>query len=191
MKKNVDVPFEVNQGVVDESVEQGVVADAASAELVMEALPGDSASEVEDVPLAVTAEDSTQEHTSEASSTTGKRSAWKVLSNEDLPAVSLREILGGDYLIGSFLRHNIRFILLLVVMGIIYISNRYGAQQDILEEENLRKELLEKKNYAQTQYAQLTMQTRQSALERRLKALGDSTLLSAKEPPFIIIKPEE
>lgn len=191
MKKSVDVPFEVNQGVVDESVEPVVAADAASAELMTEALHEDATSVADDVPLAVAAEDSAQDETPKSASSTDKRSAWKVLSNEDLPAVSLREILGGDYLIGSFLRHNIGFILLLVAMGIVYISNRYGAQQDILEEEDLRKELLEKKNYALTQYAQLTMQTRQSALERRLKALGDSTLLSAKEPPFIIINPEE
>ena len=100
--------------------------------------------------------------------------------------MSLREILGGDYLLGSFLRKNIWFILLLVVLGIIYISNRYGAQQEILEEENLRHELVEKKNYALTQYAELTMKSRQSSIERKLKLLGDSLLTSATEPPFII-----
>ncbi|MBO4801846.1 MAG: hypothetical protein J5545_08290 [Bacteroidaceae bacterium] len=147
----------------------------------------EAASVEDDVPVAVTEDEAAETATTKAQGKS-KRSAWKILSNEDLPAVSLREILGGDYLIGSFLRHNILFILMLVLMGIVYISNRYGAQQEIIEEVNLRKELQEKRSYAQTQYAKLTMQTRQSALEQRLKNLGDSTLLAAKEPPFIIIK---
>ena len=102
--------------------------------------------------------------------------------------MSLRQILGGDYLIGSFLRRQIWFILFLVVLTFLYITNRYASQQEILEEEALRKELVEKKNYALTQYAELTARTRQSSLERLLKTFGDSTLLSAKEPPFIIYK---
>ena len=71
-------------------------------------------------------------------------------------------------------------------MGIIYISNRYGAQQEIIEEEQLRKDLVEKKNYAQTQYAELTMMSRQSGLEDRLRAIGDSLLATSNEPPFVI-----
>lgn len=116
------------------------------------------------------------------------RSGWRLFSAEDLPQVSLRQILGGDYLIGSFLRRQIWFILFLVVLTFLYITNRYASQQEILEEEALRKELVEKKNYALTQYAELTARTRQSSLERLLKTFGDSTLLSAKEPPFIIYK---
>ncbi|MCR4993996.1 MAG: hypothetical protein K6A32_01230 [Bacteroidales bacterium] len=114
------------------------------------------------------------------------RSAWRILLTEDLPQVSLREILGGDYLIGDFLRRNIVFILLLVVLAILYITNRYAAQQEIIEHEQLRKELTEKKNYALTQYAELTMFTRQSSIENTLKSFGDSLLTAPKEPPFII-----
>ena len=169
MKQNDDVPFEVTPGIADDVVEQ-VVED--------------------DVPVAMTTEEEPETETLDEPSSTGRRSAWKVLSSEDLPAVSLREILGGDYLIGSFLRHNIGFILTLVILSIFYISNRYGAQQEILEEANLRKVLLDKKNYAQTQYAKLTMQTRQSTLERHLKALGDSTLVAPHEPPFVILRKE-
>lgn len=130
----------------------------------------------DDIPMAVTEE-------SEGEAT---RSGWRLFSSEDLPQVSLREILGGDYLLGSYLRRNIWFILLLVLLSILYISNRYAAQQEIIEEENLRQELVEKKNYALTQYAALTMASRQSSIERKLRQLGDSLLMSATEPPFII-----
>jgi len=130
----------------------------------------------DDIPMAVTVEDK-EGH---------KRATWKIFASEDLPQLSLREVLGGDYLLGSFLRRNILFILLLVFLGILYISNRYAAQQEIIEEEQLRKELVERKNYALTQYAELTMRSRQSSIERRLKAFGDSLLTSPKDPPFII-----
>ncbi|MBR1682483.1 MAG: hypothetical protein IJ767_03460 [Bacteroidaceae bacterium] len=137
---------------------------------------GDESTPVpDDVPVATTEEDAHE-----------RRSAWRLFSSEDLPQLTLREILGGDYLIGSFLRRNIWFILVLVLLGILYISNRYAAQQEIIEEEHLRNELVEKKNYALTQYATLTMSSRQSNIERKLQQMGDSLLKSATEPPFII-----
>lgn len=178
MKKNDDVLFEVSQGVEEATADLAMTDNAPSGVPVPDDIPVATTEAEATAGTVVAAEDAAP----------SRRSAWKALSSEDLPAVSLREILGGDYLIGSFLRHNIAFILLMVIMGIVYISNRYGAQQEIIEEESLRHELLEKKNYALTRYAQLTQQTRQSSLEARLKSLGDSTLLSAKEPPFIIIR---
>ncbi len=141
-----------------------------------------------ELPLDDIPEATLDEAADEASAEDESRSGWRLFSAEDLPQVSLREILGGDYLIGSFLRRQIWFILFLVVLTFFYITNRYASQQEILEEEALRKELIEKKNYALTQYAELTMRTRQSSLERLLKNFGDSTLLSAKEPPYIIYK---
>ena len=136
----------------------------------------------DDIPMAVAAEEESGR----------KRATWKIFASEELPQLSLREVLGGDYLLGSFLRRNIWFIVLLVFLGILYISNRYAAQQEIIEEEQLRKELVERKNYALTQYAELTMRSRQSSIERRLKAFGDSLLTSPKDPPFIIrVKSEQ
>ena len=153
-----DVPFEIEEGVTEE--------------------PAAVILEKDDIPYAII-EEATQEE---------RRSAWRMLSAEDFPQLSLREILGGDYLIGSFLRRNILFILLLVGLGILYITNRYAAQQEIIEHEQLRNELIEKKNYALTQYAELTMYSRQSNIENRLKSFGDSLLTAPKEPPFIIKK---
>lgn len=173
MKSKKEVPQDDVRLIVTnlEEEDKDDVADVASDD-------EDAAAETvpDDIPEAVTADEVRE----------GRRSAWRLFSSEDLPQVSLREILGGDYLLGSFLRKNIWFILLLVVLGIIYISNRYGAQQEIIEEEDLRHELVEKKNYALTQYAELTMKSRQSSIERKLKLLGDSLLTSATEPPFII-----
>lgn len=152
--------------LMEEDTEEVSEADETSA---AEAVP-------DDIPVAETEEPERE----------APRSGWRLFSSEDLPQVSLREILGGDYLLGSYLRRNIWFILLLVLLSILYISNRYAAQQEIIEEEKLRQELVEKKNYALTQYAALTMASRQSSIERKLRQLGDSLLMSATEPPFII-----
>ena len=156
MDLTADVPFVIEEGQPEE--------------------PAAELPEEDDIPLAVVEEAAQEE----------RRSAWRMLSTDDFPQVSLREILGGDYLIGSFLRRNILFILMLVALGILYITNRYAAQQEIIEHEKLRNELIEKKNYALTQYAELTMFSRQSNIENRLKAFGDSLLTSPKEPPFEI-----
>lgn len=152
--------------LMEEDAEEVSEADETSA---AEAVP-------DDIPVAETEEPERE----------APRSGWRLFSSEDLPQVSLREILGGDYLLGSYLRRNIWFILLSVLLSILYISNRYAAQQEIIEEEKLRQELVEKKNYALTQYAALTMASRQSSIERKLRQLGDSLLMSATEPPFII-----
>ena len=101
---------------------------------------------------------------------------------------SLRKFLFGDFLLANFLRRQIWFILFLMLLAIVYISNRYAAQQEIIEEERLRKELVEKKNYALTRYAELTMMSRQSGLEQRLYSFGDSLLKTSTEPPFVIQK---
>lgn len=156
MDLTADVPFVIEEGQPEE--------------------PAAELPEEDDIPLAVVEEAAHEE----------RRSAWRMLSTDDFPQVSLREILGGDYLIGSFLRRNILFILVLVALGILYITNRYAAQQEIIEHEQLRNELNEKKNYALTQYAELTMYSRQSNIENRLKACGDSLLAAPKEPPFEI-----
>ena len=149
----------------------------------MEAEEEKESSPLEDVPMAVVAEEDEGRK-----QTRHNNSVWSKLSAENLPQITLREILFGDYLIGTFLRGQLWFILLLVVLGIAYISNRYDAQQEILEEERLRHELIEHKNYALTQYAELTRRTRQSALEQQLRSKGDSTLLSPTEAPFMIQK---
>ena len=147
MKRKEEVPQDDVRLVVTNLEEEENVA---TAEQAADDTDGDDAMAEdipEDIPEAVVEGDVRE----------GRRSAWRLFSSEDLPQLTLREILGGDYLLGSFLRKNIWFILLLVLLGIFYISNRYAAQQEILEEEDLRHELIEKKNYALTQYAELTM----------------------------------
>ena len=91
---------------------------------------------------------------------------------EERPNVSLREILGGDILTGGWLRRQMGLIVLCTFFAIIYITNRYSSEQEIIEIERLKTEL--------------TVKTRQSQIEESLKATPDSVLEVPKEPPFLI-----
>jgi hypothetical protein len=54
---------------------------------------------------------------------------------------TLRKILGGDILTAQIIRRQIWLVILIVFFVIIYISNRYNIQNDIIELDKLQKEL--------------------------------------------------
>lgn len=111
---------------------------------------------------------------------------------EQRPNLTLREILGGDILTTRWLRRQIGLIILCVFFIIIYITNRYSAEQELITIKDLKIELQEMKYRALTRSSELTEKTRQSHIEEQLMQNGDSTLRMSKEPPFIIkIQPEE
>lgn len=105
--------------------------------------------------------------------------------------LSLREILGGDILTNGWLRRQMGLIMLCVVFAIIYITNRYSSEQEMIEIERLKVELTEVRYRALTRSSELTVKTRQSQVESHLKQTPDSVLASPKEPPFIIKSNEE
>ena len=53
---------------------------------------------------------------------------------------TLRKILGGDILTAQIIRKQIWLFMLIVVFIIIYISNRYSIQKDLIELDQLQKE---------------------------------------------------
>ena len=76
-------------------------------------------------------------------------------------------------------------VLALILLGIIiYISNRYQAQSEMIEEDKLHEELQDWKYRSMTRNSELTFRCRQSQLEEQLKAMGDSTLCSSNEPVY-------
>ncbi len=107
------------------------------------------------------------------------------------PGLSFREIMGGDILTGEWFRSQIGLIVLCVVFSVIYITNRYSAEQEIIEIENLRVELQEMKYRALTRSGELTERSRQSNIEEQLRLNGDSTLRMPLVPPYVLLKPRE
>ena len=87
---------------------------------------------------------------------------------------------------GQWFKKQIGVIILAVVGIIIYITCRYQAQQEIILEEQLRKELQDWKFRMLTRSSELTLKSRQSQIELALKNFGDSTLKVSTTAPFSI-----
>lgn len=78
-------------------------------------------------------------------------------------------------------------MLLLVLAGIIlYITNGYQAQVEMMKETELEAELKDWRYRCITRISELTLLCRQSQLEQMLREQGDSTLTPSKVAPFII-----
>lgn len=104
---------------------------------------------------------------------------------------TLRKILGGDILTAQFIRRQIWLVILIVFFVIIYISNRYNIQNDIIELDKLQKELQDTKYKALSTSSQITEKSRESNVLDMLKNNKDSVLHIATQPPYIINVPEE
>ena len=55
--------------------------------------------------------------------------------------MSFRSIIGGDILANDFLRRQTKLIILIMVLTVLYIDNRYSAQQELIEIDKLKKEI--------------------------------------------------
>ena len=100
--------------------------------------------------------------------------------------VTLGKILGGEMLNTQFLRQQIWVIVLITLFIIVYISNRYKCQQDLILIDNLTEQLKDAKYRALSSSSDLTQKTRESKVLEQLRASSDSTLHIATQPPYII-----
>ena len=76
--------------------------------------------------------------------------------------ITLKSILGGDILAHSFLKRQANLLILIVLLTILYIDNRYSSQQELIEIDRLKKELTDIKYDALTISSELTERSRQS-----------------------------
>ena len=106
------------------------------------------------------------------------------------PALTLRTILGGDFLTADMVRRQIWLFVLMVVFCIAYVAVRYQCQQDLLTNDKLENELLDAKYKALTSSSSLTEKSRESHVLDALKQNKDSLLHIADQPPYIINVPE-
>ena len=104
---------------------------------------------------------------------------------------TLGKILGGDILTTQTMRHQIWLFLLITFFVVLYISNRYSCQQDLIEIDKLQKELQDAKYKALSTSSQLTEKSRESRVLELLQANNDSLLKIPSQPAYIIQIPEE
>ena len=102
---------------------------------------------------------------------------------DELTVASLRQMLDAipRWFLGQWK------LLLLCLAGIIlYITNGYQAQVEMMKETELETELKDWRYRSITRVSELTRLCRQSQLEQKLREQGDSTLTPSKVAPYTI-----
>jgi len=115
-----------------------------------------------------------------------KRLISGLLNDGESGVTSMKDLLRNMEFNGEWFRRNIGFIIVVTLCLLAFVTNRYQAQQEMIEEARLKKELAEMKYKWLTRFSELTTSTRQSQIEDRLKQLGDTTLTLSREAPYII-----
>lgn len=98
---------------------------------------------------------------------------------------SFVHVFGGSVLTEDFFLRNMRFILLLVVVVILFISHRYTMLQGMSNVERLQQELKDVKYEALTISSSLTEASRQGEIEKRVEEAGLDLKVS-NEPVYYI-----
>jgi len=136
-----------------------------------------------------------QENQSQSNEVKALKEALQEQAREDEEPLSanftLRKILGGDILTARLIRSQIWLVIIIVGFIIVYISNRYSVQQDLLEIDRLNKELKDAKYKALSSSSMLTEKCRESHVLELLKNNKDSVLKMPSQPPYIINVPEK
>ena len=101
--------------------------------------------------------------------------------------MSVKSILGGAILANDFFKRKTRLLILIMVLTIIYINNRYESQQEMIEIDRLKKELTDIKYDALTRSSELMEKSRQSRIEEYISQ-EESTLETATSRPYLIQK---
>ena len=101
--------------------------------------------------------------------------------------MSIRSILGGDILANDFFKRQTSLLILIMVLTILYIDNRYTSQQELIEIDRLKKELTDIKYDALTRSSELMEKSRQSRIEEYISA-EESHLETSTNRPYLIRK---
>ena len=101
--------------------------------------------------------------------------------------MSIRSILGGDILANDFFKRQTSLLILIMILTILYIDNRYTSQQELIEIDRLKKELTDIKYDALTRSSELMEKSRQSRIEEYIST-EESPLETSTNRPYLIKK---
>ena len=80
-----------------------------------------------------------------------------------------------------------RLLILIMILTVLYIDNRYSSQQELIEIDKLKKDLIDIKYDALTRSSELMEKSRQSRIEEYIST-EDSPLQTATNRPYLIKK---
>jgi len=102
-------------------------------------------------------------------------------------SLSIKSILGGDILANDFFKRQTSLLILIMVLTILYINNRYECQLELIEIDKLKKELTDIKYDALTRSSELMEKSRQSKIEEYISN-EEIHLETATTRPYLIKK---
>lgn len=97
----------------------------------------------------------------------------------------LTSILGGDILANDMFRKQWKLMVLIMVLILFYIDNRYSCQQQLIELDRLKVELTDVKYDALTRSSELMEKSRQSKIQEYIEK-KHSDLQISTTPPYLI-----
>ncbi len=103
----------------------------------------------------------------------------------ELPHISWREITSGDLFERAIFRRYFMFIMLLVILSLLLVYNRFAYEAELRQIELLKKELVDAKNMSLSVSKELMQMSRQSYVIEKLQEQG-SSLQQSREPAVII-----
>lgn len=117
-----------------------------------------------------------------------KRLIEKVRQSEDFSDIkssSVRDILNGNILTKKFIRKQYMLLVLLVLLSIFYIDNRYASEKQISRITTLKKNIQDAKYESLTISAELMEISRQSNIYRLMQSKG-MKLKPGETPPIVV-----
>ena len=105
--------------------------------------------------------------------------------------LTLRKILGGDFLSAELVRQNSWPLVLGVFFTGVYVGFRYQCQQDMIQIDKMEGRLKDAKYKALSSSSTLTERCRESQVLKVLRQNNDSLLHISDQPPYIIKVPEK
>lgn len=92
-------------------------------------------------------------------------------------------ILRGDILTTKWLRTHILWLVMLVVLAFLYVSNRYYAQEQMIRNNRLKNELKEVHYNAMARSSELMRNCRRSTIMEQLETDPQNTLMPSEKQP--------
>lgn len=174
----------------EESLVEGILEGESEEEVEPDEEDIDEASEEEETDEDLSEEEeasqSTEDEKELAKTFKMRRLLRAMLRDEDSEGGSMKDMFDDIQISGEWLKRHWSFILIVVVCMLLFVTNRYQAQQEIIEESRLKRELNDIRFIWLTQFCELTRSQRQSQIEETLIQRGDTTLKPRKEAPFLI-----
>lgn len=97
--------------------------------------------------------------------------------------ISFRSLIGGDIFAGKWFRRHFWYIVLCVLLCIIYTSNRYYCQKEIITQHQLDDTIRDRRYKLITISSQITEKTRRRTVEREL---ADTALKTSQSPIYLL-----